>query len=387
MKITVAGTGYVGMANAVLLSQHNEVIAYDIVKKRVDLINKKQSPIDDNLIVEFLQTKKLNLTATLDKVKAYKDAQFVIVATPTDYNPNTNYFDTSSIESVVADVLAFSNMNPTIVIKSTVPVGYTESIKEKYGFDNIIFAPEFLREGNALHDCLYPSRIIVGDCGKPSRVFAKLLKQGAVKSSWAIYSHNTEAEAVKLFSNAYLAMRVAFFNELDTYADIKGLSSRTIISGVCQDNRIGFHYNNPSLGYGGYCFPKDTKQLLANYNDIPQKIISAIVESNKTRKNFVTSRILERNPKVVGIYRLVMKAGSDNFRSSAIQDVMIKLHKSGVTVIIYEPLVDDFDENYQVVNDIEMFKSMSDVIVANRMNKDLYGLHNKLYCRDVWGTD
>ena len=387
MKITVAGTGYVGMANAVLLSQHNEVIAYDIVKKRVDLINKKQSPIDDNLIVEFLQTKKLNLTATLDKVKAYKDAQFVIVATPTDYNPNTNYFDTSSIESVVADVLAFSNMNPTIVIKSTVPVGYTESIKEKYGFDNIIFAPEFLREGNALHDCLYPSRIIVGDCGKPSRVFAKLLKQGAVKSSWAIYSHNTEAEAVKLFSNAYLAMRVAFFNELDTYADIKGLSSRTIISGVCQDNRIGFHYNNPSLGYGGYCFPKDTKQLLANYNDIPQKIISAIVESNKTRKNFVTSRILERNPKVVGIYRLVMKAGSDNFRSSAIQDVMIKLHKSGVKVIIYEPLIDNFDENYQVVNDIEMFKSMSDVIVANRMNKDLYGLHNKLYCRDVWGTD
>jgi len=304
MKITVVGTGYVGLANAVLLSQHNEVVALDIVKERVDLINDKKSPLHDDLITQFLETKNLNLRATLDKVDAYKDAEFVVIATPTDYNPDTNYFDTSTIEAVVEQVMAY-NPNATMVIKSTVPVGYTDSLKEKYGIDNIFFAPEFLREGRALQDCLYPSRIIVGECGKASRKFAKLMKQGAVKSSWAIHSFNTEAEAVKLFSNAYLAMRVSFFNELDTYADIKGLSSRMIIDGVCQGDRVGMHYNNPSLGYGGYCFPKDTKQLVANYKGVPQKIISAIVESNETRKDFITSRILDRKPKVVGIYRLI----------------------------------------------------------------------------------
>jgi len=386
MKITVVGTGYVGLANAVLLSQNNEVVALDIVKERVDLINNKQSPLHDELITQFLETKNLNLRATLDKVDAYKDASFVVIATPTDYDPATNYFDTSTIDAVVEQVLAY-NPSATMVIKSTVPVGYTDSLKEKYGITNIFFSPEFLREGKALHDCLYPSRIIVGECGKASKKFASLLKQGAIKSSWAIHSYNTEAEAVKLFSNAYLAMRVAFFNELDTYADIKGLSSRMIIDGVCQDGRIGLNYNNPSFGYGGYCFPKDTKQLVANYKDVPQKIVSAIVESNETRKDFITSRILDRKPKVVGIYRLIMKSGSDNFRSSAVQDIMEKLHKAGIEVIVYEPTINNYDSKYPLINDLEAFKTLSDCIVANRMDTPLYSMHGKVLCRDIWGTD
>ena len=386
MKITVVGTGYVGLANAVLLSQHNEVVALDIVKERVDLINNKQSPLHDELITEFLETKNLNLRATLDKVDAYKNAKFVVIATPTDYDPATNYFDTSTIEAVISDVLAF-NPDATMVIKSTVPVGYTDSLKEKYGIDNIFFSPEFLREGQALHDCLYPSRIIVGECSRASNTFAKLMKKGAIKARWIIHSYNTEAEAVKLFSNAYLAMRVAFFNELDTYADIKGLSSHMIVNGVCKDSRIGSHYNNPSLGYGGYCFPKDTKQLVANYKNVPQKIIKAIVESNETRKDFITSRILDRKHKVVGIYRLIMKSGSDNFRSSAIQEVMLKLYRAGIEVIVYEPTIDEFDSKYPLINDLEAFTSMSDVIVANRMDENLYGLNGKVYCRDIWGTD
>jgi UDPglucose 6-dehydrogenase len=386
MKITVVGTGYVGLANSILLAQHNEVVALDINQERVDCINYKISPFHDDLIIEYFESKKLNLYATTDKDEAYKDAEFVVIATPTDYNPETNYFNTSTIESVISDVLKY-NPNATMVIKSTVPVGYTESVKEKYGISNIFFSPEFLREGKALYDCLYPSRIIVGNCGNQSTKFATLLEQGAINCKWVTYSYNTEAEAVKLFANAYLAMRVAFFNELDTYAELHGLSSSKIIDGVCKDDRIGMGYNNPSFGYGGYCFPKDTKQLVANYKDVPQNIISAIVESNKTRKDFIASRILDRKPKVVGIYRLVMKSGSDNFRSSAILDVMMKLHKAGVDVIIYEPTIDEFDENYPLINDLEAFKVLSDCIIANRMHKDLIEMNDKVYCRDVWGTD